>query len=59
MLVLSRHAGERIVIGDDIVITFLGMRNGQGRIGVVAPPHVAVDRQEIADAKRNERKTLD
>jgi carbon storage regulator len=47
MLVLSRKAGESIVIGNDVVITILEVRGGQIRIGVDAPRNLAVHRAEI------------
>lgn len=59
MLVLSRRAGEKIMVGDSIVITFLGIENGQGRIGIQAPRGVVVDREEISEKKKHERRTLD
>ncbi len=48
MLVLSRKEGQRIVIGGDIVITIMDARTGRVRIGVEAPPHVPVHREEIS-----------
>lgn len=47
MLVLSRRAGESIVIGNDVVITILEVRGGQIRVGVDAPRNLAVHRAEI------------
>jgi carbon storage regulator len=47
MLVLTRRAGESIVIGNDVVITVLEIRGGQIRIGVDAPRNLAVHRAEI------------
>ena len=49
MLILTRGVGGQIMIGDDIVVAFLGMRNGQARIGIGAPDDVKVYRQEIYD----------
>ena len=51
MLLLSRKADERIVIGDDIVITIVNIRGDKVRIGIDAPKDVAVDRQEVARKK--------
>jgi carbon storage regulator len=48
MLVLSRKEGQRIVIGGDIVITIMDARAGRVRIGVEAPPHVPVHREEVS-----------
>ena len=54
MLVLSRKRDERIVIGDNIVITIVDVRGDKVRVGIEAPADVPVHRQEIADAlKRN------
>ncbi|GAA2747465.1 hypothetical protein GCM10009868_37070 [Terrabacter aerolatus] len=51
MLVLTRKPGEKIMIGDDIVITFLESRGGDGiRIGIDAPRHLEIKREEIAVA---------
>lgn len=51
MLVLTRKPGEKIMIGEDIVITFLESRGGEGiRIGIEAPRHLTVKREEIFEA---------
>lgn len=47
MLILTRRIGERILIGDDVSITVLGVRGNQVRLGVDAPAEVAVHREEI------------
>jgi carbon storage regulator len=47
MLILTRKLGESITIGDDIKITFLETKGKQVRIGIEAPPHIAVHRGEI------------
>jgi carbon storage regulator len=52
MLILMRRPGECICIGDDIVITVVGFERNRVRIGVKAPRHIAVDREEIADKKK-------
>jgi carbon storage regulator len=44
MLVVTRKEGERIVIGDDIVITVVESKRGSVRIGIEAPPDVTVTR---------------
>lgn len=54
MLVLSRKRDERIVIGDNIVITVVEVRGDKVRLGIEAPSEVPVHRQEILEAmKRN------
>jgi carbon storage regulator len=47
MLVLSRRLGERIMIGDRIVVTVVRLDNGHVRLGVEAPREMAVFREEI------------
>jgi carbon storage regulator len=50
MLVLSRKLGEKIVIGDNIVVTVVKIDRNQIRIGIEAPHEVPVYREEIAPA---------
>ncbi|AIR90203.1 carbon storage regulator CsrA [Pseudomonas cremoricolorata] len=47
MLILTRKAGETIVINDNIRVTVLQTKCGQVRIGVEAPGDVPVHRSEI------------
>lgn len=47
MLILTRNPGQTIMIGDDIVVAFLGNNGHQARIGISAPDDVKVYRQEI------------
>ena len=47
MLVLTRHANQSIMIGQDVVITVLEVRGDQVRIGIKAPRHVEVHREEV------------
>jgi carbon storage regulator len=55
MLVLSRHRDESIMIGDDIVITVVDIRGDKVRLGIQAPSHVSVHRQEIYEAIQREK----
>ena len=56
MLVLSRKVGERILIGDKVVVTVVKIGHGGVRIGVEAPPELAVVREELAkELERTER----
>lgn len=48
MLVLTRNSREAILIGDDIKIHILSVRNGQVRLGIAAPKEVKILRSEIA-----------
>lgn len=52
MLILTRRPGERLCIGDNVTVTVLAVKGSQVRIGIEAPRHVAVDREEIAARKR-------
>ena len=47
MLVLSRRPNEVIRIGDDIKITVAKLRDGRVWIGIDAPEHIKVDREEV------------
>jgi carbon storage regulator len=47
MLVLSRRFGERIIIGERIVVTVVKLDRGQVRLGIEAPREIAVFREEI------------
>jgi carbon storage regulator len=56
VLVLSRKVGERILIGDKILVTVVKIGHGGVRIGVEAPAELAVVREELAnELKRAER----
>ncbi|MFT4469457.1 carbon storage regulator [Arthrobacter sulfonylureivorans] len=50
MLVLTRKPGERILIGDDIVITVLDARRDGVRLGIEAPRGVKIQRDEVVQA---------
>ena len=50
MLVLSRRVGERLIIGDNIVITVIDVRSDGVRIGIDAPRDVRVNRAEVLEA---------
>ncbi len=47
MLVLSRHKGERIVIGNDIVLTVVEIRGDRVRLGFTGPQEVPIHREEV------------
>ena len=47
MLVLTRKAGEGIIIGDDVRITVVELKGGGVRIGIDAPKSMKVHRQEV------------
>jgi carbon storage regulator len=47
MLVLTRKVNEGIHIGDDIFVRVVDVGRGTVRLGIDAPSHVPVHRQEI------------
>ena len=47
MLVLSRKPGERILIGESVVLTVTAMKGGRVRLGFEAPRDVAIVREEL------------
>lgn len=58
MLVLSRKAGERIVIGEEVTVTVLAVRGQQIRLGIEAPADVPIRREELSwgDFKQSEKR---
>ncbi len=57
MLVLTRKAGEGIVIGDDVIIKVIEMKGGGVRIGIDAPRDRKIYRQEVYDRIIEENKS--
>ena len=58
MLVLGRKQGERIRIGDDIVVqivTASRKEGGKTRVGIEAPKGVMVHREEVYERVVKER----
>lgn len=47
MLVLSRNKGERIVIGNNIVLTVVDIRGDRVRLGFTGPSEVPIHREEV------------
>jgi carbon storage regulator len=55
MLVLTRRVGERVMIGDHVTMTVLGVKGNQVRVGINAPKEVAVHREEIYERIKRAR----
>jgi carbon storage regulator len=55
MLILTRRVGETVMIGDEVTITVLGVKGNQVRVGINAPKHVAVHREEIYERIKREQ----
>ncbi len=47
MLVLTRKKGEKIVIGDNIVLTVVDIKGDQIQLGIEAPRDIPVHREEV------------
>lgn len=47
MLVLTRRVGERIQIGNDIIVTIVRIQGDKIRLGIEAPADIAVHREEV------------
>jgi carbon storage regulator len=56
MLILTRRPGERVVIGDDILITVMGVSGHTVRLGIAAPDGVTIYREEIWLAVKEENR---
>ena len=47
MLIFARKLGEKITIGDHTVVTLVEIKDNQVRLGIEAPRHISVHRQEV------------
>ncbi len=55
MLILSRKAGERIKLGDSIILTVMGVSGDKVRVGIQAPANVLVLRDELKPYQEQQR----
>ncbi len=62
MLILTRKMGQSVIVGDDVVVRVLGVNREQVRLGIDAPKHVSVHREEvykrIIDGAEDQKKQL-
>ncbi len=58
MLILSRRESESIHLGDDIVLTIVRVSGEKVRIGIQAPPHIKVLRNELEIEDTSSRKAV-
>jgi carbon storage regulator len=59
MLVLSRKLNEKIIIDENIEIKVLSIDNGSVQLGITAPKHIEILRQELLeDVKAENRAAL-
>jgi carbon storage regulator len=56
MLILTRRPGERVVIGDEILVTVMGVSGHTVRLGIEAPSGVSIYREEIWLAVKEENR---
>jgi carbon storage regulator len=56
VLIITRRAGERIMVGDDVVVEVMEVVGNSVRIGIQAPRSVPVYREEIYAAVRDENR---
>lgn len=54
MLILSRKIGEKIIIGNNIELTIIDMKDGQVRLGIQAPRDITVFRKELYNEVQSE-----
>ena len=54
---IDRKVDQKIVIGDNIVLTVIDMRRGQVKIGLDAPKDVPIRRAEISRLDHNPKET--
>lgn len=56
MLILTRRPGERVVIGEEILVTVMGVSGHTVRLGIAAPEGVPIYREEIWLAVKEENR---
>jgi carbon storage regulator len=54
MLILTRKLGESIIIEDNIKITVIDINKQQIKLGIDAPKHITINREEISEKVQSE-----
>ena len=54
MLILTRRLGESIMIEDNIKVTVVDINNQQIKLGIDAPKHITINREEVAKKVKEE-----
>jgi carbon storage regulator len=54
MLIITRRPGEKIVLGDDVIVEVMEVSGQTVRIGIDAPQELSVYREEIWAAVKQE-----
>jgi carbon storage regulator len=54
MLIITRRPGEKIMLGDDVVIEVIEVSGSSVRVGIAAPKSIPVYREEIWRAVKDE-----
>ncbi len=58
MLILTRRLGESIIIEDNIKVTVIDINNQQIKLGIDAPKHITINREEVAKKVKEENQLL-
>lgn len=56
MLIITRRPGEKVMVGEDIVVHVMEIVGNSVRVGIEAPRSVPVYREEIWNAVRDENR---
>ena len=58
MLLVSRKPGERIMVGNDIVITIGDIKRGKVVVGIEAPKSISIYREEVLQRMNKELESV-